>query len=108
MKECHLLDAQVGRLVRKVTWLLRPEHPELPDFLRQLRAAIVREPGDTRTEFALRAADGAAAVAEASGALTWRLSAPSFQALRAHPAVVGVRLETRPVEFKAERRWGKR
>jgi DNA polymerase-3 subunit alpha len=108
VKECQPLDAQVGRLVRKVTWLLRPEHPALPDFLHQLRATIVRESGDTRTEFALLAADGAAVVAEASGALTWRLSAPSFQALRAHPAVAGVRLETRPLELKVERRWGKR
>jgi DNA polymerase-3 subunit alpha len=108
VKECGLLDAQIGRLVRKVTWLLRPEHAELPGFLRELRATIVREPGDTRTEFALLTPGGAAAVAEASGALTWRLSAPSFQALRAHPAVAGVRLETRPLELKVERRWGKR
>ncbi len=108
VKECYPLDAQVGRLVRKVTWLLRPEHPQLPEFLRQLRATIVRESGDTRTEFALVGPDGAAAVAEASGALTWRLSAPSFQALRGHAAVAGVQIETRPLELKVERRWGKR
>ncbi len=108
VKECYPLDAQVSRLVRKVTWLLRPEHPELPEFLRQLRATIVRESGDTKSEFALVGPDGAAAVAEASGALTWRLSAPVFQALRAHPALAGVQIETRPLELKVERRWGKR
>jgi DNA polymerase-3 subunit alpha len=40
--------------------------------------------------------------------LSWKLNAPAFQQLRAHPAVVGVQLETRPVELKEDRRWKKR
>jgi DNA polymerase-3 subunit alpha len=52
--------------------------------------------------------DRAAPVAEASGALGWKLTAPVFQQLRAHPAVAGVQLETKRLELKQDRRWAKR
>ncbi|HEY4990043.1 MAG TPA: DNA polymerase III subunit alpha [Opitutaceae bacterium] len=108
VKECYALDLAVARTVRKVTWLVRPESPELEAFLRMLRETIVREPGDTRMEFAVVVAGGVAPVAEASAALAWRLTAPAFQELRAHPCVAGVRITTRPLELKQEARWAKR
>ena len=108
VKECYPLDTAVSRTVRKLTWLLRPEHPDLEAFMRELREAIVREQGDTRIEFALLLEGGLAPVAEASSALSWRLSAPAFQKLRAHPAVAGVRIETRPLELKPDTRWARR
>jgi DNA polymerase-3 subunit alpha len=108
VKECYPLDAAVCRTVRKVTWLIRPEGPELEPFLRRLRETVVREQGDTRMEFAVVVAGGVAPVAEASAALSWRLNAPAFQELRAHPSVAGVRIETRPLELRPEARWAKR
>jgi DNA polymerase-3 subunit alpha len=108
VKECYPLDLAVCRTVRKVTWLIRPDSPELEDFLRRLRETIVREAGDTRMEFAVAAPGGFAPVAEASAALSWRLSAPAFQELRGHPAVAGVRIETRPLDLKPEARWARR
>ncbi len=108
IKECYPLDAQIGSLVRKVIWLLRPAHPGLPAFLRLLRETVNRETGDTRLEFAFLFEDRAAPVAEASGALGWKLNAPVFQQLHAHPAVAGVQIETRRLELKQDRRWGKR
>jgi DNA polymerase-3 subunit alpha len=108
VKECYLLDPAVCRTVRKVTWLIRPEGPDLEAFLRKLRETIVREPGDTRMEFAVLVGGGVAPVAEASASLAWRLSAPAFQDLRNHPCVAGVRIETRPLELKAEARWARR
>jgi DNA polymerase-3 subunit alpha len=108
VKECYALDAAVTRAARKVTWLLRPGHPELEAFLRNLRETVVREPGDTRIEFAMLFDDGAAPVAEASQALSWRLTAPVFQALRSHPSVAGVRIEARPLELKPDTRWARR
>ena len=108
VKECYPLDAQVSSLVRKVTWLLRPAHPELPAFLHLLRETLNQQVGDTRVEFALVFEDRVAPVAEASAALAWKLNAPTFQQLRAHPAVAGVQLETRRLELKQERRWAKR
>jgi DNA polymerase-3 subunit alpha len=107
VKECYPLDAQVGGLVRKVTWLLHPAHPELPAFLRLLRETLNRQSGDTRVEFAFLFEDRVAPVAEASTALSWRLSAPVFQQLRAHPAVAGVQLETKRLELKQDRRWAR-
>ncbi len=108
VKECYPLDARIGALVRKVTWLLHPGHRELPAFLRLLRETLNREGGDTRVEFAFLFEDRVAPVAEASSALSWRLSAPVFQQLRSHPAVAGVQLETKRLELRQERRWAKR
>ena len=108
VKECYPLDLAVARTVRKVTWLVRPGAPDLGDFLRRLREAVVREPGDTRMEFAVLLDGGVAPVAEASAALSWRLTAPAFQELRSHPAVAGVRIEARPLELRPETRWARR
>jgi len=108
VKECYALDGAVSRTVRRITWLVRPADPGLESFLRKLREAIVMEQGDTRMEFAILLEGGVAPVAEASAALSWRLTAPIFQELRSHPAVAGVRIETRPLELKADTRWARR
>ena len=108
VKECYPLDTQVAGLVKKVTWLLHPAHPEAPAFLRQLRETLNAQVGDTRVEFGFVFADRVAPIAEASTALTWKLNAASFQQLRAHPAVAGVLIETRRLELKDDRRWKKR
>ncbi|PTY01246.1 DNA polymerase III subunit alpha [Opitutus sp. ER46] len=108
VKECYPLDGQVARLARKVIWLLRPEHPQLPAFLQLLRETLNKQVGDTRVEFAFVFEDRVAPFAEASTALTWKINAASFQKLREHPAVAGVQIETRHLELVQERRWGKR
>ena len=106
VKECYPLDSAVTNLVRKVTWLLHPDHPEAPAFLRLLRETINGQPGDTKVAFGFVFEDRAAPIADASPALAWKLTAPAFQRLRAHPAVAGVQLETRRLELK-EDRWNK-
>jgi DNA polymerase-3 subunit alpha len=108
IKECHPLEPTVTSLVKKVTWLLHPAHPELIDFLRRLRAAVNAASGDTRLELAFVFDDRAAPVADASPGLTWKLASQGFQELRAHPAVAGVQLETKKLELKPDRRWGRR
>ena len=108
VKECYPLDVAVSRTVRKVTWIIRPDHPDLESFMRGLREAVVRDQGDTRIEFAVLLADGIAPVAEASAALSWRVTGAVFQELRSHPSVAGVRIETRPLELKPETRWARR
>ena len=105
VKECYPLDGQVAALVKKVTWLLEPSHLRVAEFLHQLRETLNRQVGDTRVEFAFLFEGRMAPFAEASTALTWKLNAPSFQQLRAHPAVAGVIVETRHLELKQERRW---
>jgi DNA polymerase-3 subunit alpha len=108
IKECYPLEPAVTGHVRKVTWLLHPEHPELIDFLRRLRAAVNTASGDTRLELAFVFDGRVAPMADASPGLTWKLTSQSFQELRAHPAVAGVQLETKKLELKPDRRWGKR
>lgn len=108
VKECYPLDPFVTGVVRKVTWLLRPDHPELPAFLRLLRETVNKQTGDTRLEFGFLFADRVAPIAEVSGALSWKLTAAVFQQLRAHPAVAGVQLEAKRLELKQDRRWSRR
>ena len=108
VKECYPLDAQVASTVRKVVWLLRPDHRELPEFLRELRATLNRETGDARVEFAFAFGDRISPLAEASTALNWKVNAASFQRLRSHPAVAGAIVETRRLELREDRRFRKR
>jgi DNA polymerase-3 subunit alpha len=108
VKECYPLDLQVAGLVRKVVWLLHPQHRELPAFLRQLRETLTRQSGDTRVELAFLFDDRVAPYGEVSTALSWKINGPAFQELRAHPAVAGVQIETRALELKQDRRWSKR
>jgi DNA polymerase-3 subunit alpha len=49
-----------------------------------------------------------APLAEVSGALNWKVFGKAFQELRKHPAVSGVLVETRRLELKETRKWGKR
>jgi DNA polymerase-3 subunit alpha len=107
VKECYALDPAVVSLVQKVVWLLHPGHPEAPGFLGRLREEINRQPGHTRVEFALMLDDRIAPVAEASATLTWKVTASAFQELRAHPAVAGVQLQTKPLALKPGR-WGRK
>ncbi|MCR6657612.1 MAG: DNA polymerase III subunit alpha [Opitutus sp.] len=108
VKECYPLDVKISGLVRKVTWLLHPRHPALPEWLQQLRETLNKQVGDTRVEFAFVFDDRVAPYAEASTALTWKVNAPSFQQLRSHPAVLGVQIDTRTLELVQDRRWSKR
>jgi len=108
VKECHPLDAYLPGAIRKVTWLLLPEHPELPDFLRKLRAAINDSGGETRVELAFLFENRVAPVAETAPSLNWRVTAAAFQEMRSHPAVAGVTVEARRPELKESRRWSKR
>ncbi|MCX6956827.1 MAG: DNA polymerase III subunit alpha, partial [Verrucomicrobia bacterium] len=108
VKEASPLDGYVCSHVRKVTWLLHPAHPELNAFFRLLRDTLNKQSGDTRMEFGFLFEDRVASIAEVSTALTWKLNAPAFQALRAHPAVAGVQIETKRLELKQDRKWSKR
>jgi DNA polymerase-3 subunit alpha len=73
-----------------------------------LRDTLNKQGGDTRVEFGFLFEDRVASIAEVSGALSWKLNAPAFQALRAHPAVAGVQIETKRLELKNDRKWSKR
>jgi DNA polymerase-3 subunit alpha len=108
VRECYLLDQIVASLVRKVTWLLHPGHPELVAFLRALRSTVDASYGDTRLEFAFVFAGRIAPFADASAGLGWKLVPADFQQLRAHPAVAGTLIETKRLQLKESRRWTKR
>jgi len=108
VKELYPLAGSITSLIKKVTWLLHPSHAQTAEFLQLLRTTMNGQPGETRVEFGFLFADRVTPVAEATSALSWKLMAPVFQELRAHPAVAGVQFETKRLELKADRRWSKK
>ncbi|MDR0901429.1 MAG: hypothetical protein LBM92_01510, partial [Opitutaceae bacterium] len=108
LRELYPLEHYVPGAVKKIRWLLRPDHPGAPDFLRALRAAIDKSPGDTRADIAFLFEDRVATISEAAPALAWKLNPDTYHALRRHPAVAGIQIEVRPLELKQERRWGRK
>ncbi|RXK52848.1 DNA polymerase III subunit alpha [Oleiharenicola lentus] len=108
VKELYPLDAYLQNNIRKVTWLVQPEHPQLPDFLRLLRKTLDAAGGETKVELAFLFEGRVAPIAETSTALKWRIMPDTFQRLRAHPACAGILAEARSLELKEVKRWGKK
>ena len=108
VKELYPLEGYLGGNIRKVTWLLAPEHPQLPDFLRQLRTTLDAASGDTKVEMAFLFEDRVAPIAETANSLKWRITPEAYQLLRSHPAVAGVLAEARRPEMKEVKRWGRK
>jgi DNA polymerase-3 subunit alpha len=108
VRECYPLDLSVAAIVKKVTWLLHPDHPGLIEFLRLVRATVDANYGDTHLEFAFVFDGRIAPFAEASVGLGWKLAPASFQQLRAHPAVAGTLIEAKRLQLKDTRRRGRR
>lgn len=108
VKECRPLDNSIPGIIKSVIWILKPDHPELPEFFESLREILDQQSGDTRVCFGFLFEDQVASVAEVSTALKWKINAAAFHEIHEHPAVAGVQIETKPLELKQERRWGKR
>jgi DNA polymerase-3 subunit alpha len=108
VKECYPLENFVSGSVKRITWLVNPQHGELNDFLRFLRETLNQNTGDTKISIGFVYEQCATAISETSNALGWKLSPAKFQQLRSHPAVVGVELETKRLELKQDKRWAKR
>jgi DNA polymerase-3 subunit alpha len=108
VKECYRLESAILPLVHQITWLLRPDHPETPAFLRQMREIINRQPGGCHMAFGFVFDGAVAPVAEVSHALSWKLNPALLQELREHPAVAGVQIEAKRLELKPDRRWGRK
>ncbi|MFT3782269.1 MAG: DNA polymerase III subunit alpha [Nibricoccus sp.] len=108
VKECYPLENFVSGSVKRVTWLVDPQHAQLNDFLQLLRETLNKNVGDTKISIAFVFEQRATVVSEASSALGWKLNPAKFQQLRQHPAVVGIEIETKRLELKQDKRWAKR
>jgi len=97
----------LGNNIRKVTWLLSPGHPELPDFLKKLRATINAPAATPASSWPSCSRNGSHRSPRPRPASTGAGPA-AFQELRAHPAVAGLLAEARRPELKGSERWGKR
>ncbi|HEY8932457.1 MAG TPA: DNA polymerase III subunit alpha, partial [Rariglobus sp.] len=108
IKEVRPLEAYVMSNVKRVTWLLKPDHPQLNDFLKTLRETLNKQVGSTLTSLGFIFEDRITALSDVSGALGWKLTPNKFQELRGHPCVAGVQIETKHLEIADDRKWKKR
>jgi DNA polymerase-3 subunit alpha len=108
VKEVRPLEAYVMSNVKRVTWLLKPDHPQLNDFLRMLRETLNKQVGSTLTSLGFLFEDRITALSDVSGALGWKLTPNRFQELRSHPCVAGVQIETKHLEIADDRKWSKK
>lgn len=108
IKEVRPLEAYVMSNVKRVTWLLKPDHPQLNDFLKTLRQTLDKQVGSTLTSLGFLFEDRITALSDVSGALGWKLTPNKFQELRQHPCVAGVQIETKHLEIADDRKWSKK
>jgi DNA polymerase-3 subunit alpha len=106
VKEAYHLQPYTTANIKRIGWLLHPGHPKLTDFLQLLRTTLDRHNGDTRIDLGFVFEDRITALSEASSALGFRFHPDAFKALRQHPAVAGIQVETRRLELKNDRKWG--
>ncbi|MDF9826702.1 DNA polymerase-3 subunit alpha [Ereboglobus sp. PH5-10] len=106
INECYPLVPFIAQNIRRITWLLKPDHPELPEFLKALRKTLDQTPGKTETSFAFLFEDRVAPIAEAADSLAWTFTTECFNQIRNHPAVLGAQIHAGPLILKRqERRW---
>jgi len=108
VKEVRPLEAYVMSNVKRVTWLLHPDHKQLPEFLKTLRDTLNKQVGSTLTSLGFIFEDRITAFSDVSGALGWKLTPAKFQELRTHPAVAGVQIEVKHLEIADDRKWSKK
>lgn len=106
VKEAYPLLSYTTANVKRLGWLLQPEHPKTPEFLRLLRTTLDKYNGDTRIDLGFVFENRVTALSEASSALGFRFNPDAYKALRQHPAVAGIQVETRRLELKNDRKWG--
>ncbi len=108
VRECLSLDNYIASNVRRIIWLLHPDHEQLSEFFDFLRSKLDGQSGSTQISLGFMFEDRVASIADVSNALSWKISGDAFQEIRAHPAVAGVQIEAKPLELKQEKRWGKK
>ncbi len=106
VKEAYPLQSYTSANIKRIGFLLKPEHPQLTDFLRQLRTTLDKFNGDTRIDLGFVFENRVTALSEASSALGFRFNPDAYKTLRQHPAVAGIQVETRRLELKNDRKWG--
>jgi len=108
VKEVRPLEAYVMSNVKRVIWILHPDHPQLNDFLKTLRETLNKQVGSTLTSLGFLFEDRITALSDVSSALGWKLTPAKFQELRTHPCVAGVQIETKHLEIADDRKWSKK
>ena len=106
VKEAYPLPGYTSANLKRIRWLLHPDHPRTVEFLHLLRTTLDKHSGDTRIDLGFVFEDRVAAFGEASSALGFRFSSEAYKPLRQHPAVAGLQVETKRLEIKNDRKWG--
>ena len=106
VKEAYPLLGYTQSHIKRIQWLLHPDHPKVLDFVRLLRTTLDKFPGDTRLDLGFVFENRVAALGEVSSALGFRFQPDAYKPLSQHPAVAGLQVETKRLEIKNDRKWG--
>ena len=102
-QEVAAAEERVPGLLKSVQWVLQPE-PRAEEFLQLLAAQIGKTPGGTAPLVAFQQEGGLALEFELPPSSKLRLDLSAYRALKQHPAVCRIIVETSPPPT-AEPRW---
>jgi DNA polymerase-3 subunit alpha len=102
-QEVAAAEERVPGLLKSVQWVLQPE-PHAGEFLHLLAVQIGQTPGGTTPLLAFQQEDGRALEFELPPSSKVRLNLSAYRALKQHPAVSRIIVETAPPPV-AEPRW---
>jgi DNA polymerase-3 subunit alpha len=97
------LEQSIPRVIQGVTFILNPNHSRTIDFINTFREMIDSEHGSTRSGLSFLINDQVVE-ADIAQSLTFKITNKNYKKLRHHPALVGVRIKSVPVQPIDDRR----
>lgn len=97
------LEQSIPRIIQGVTFILDPQHDRTAKFIQSFREMIDSDPGSTRSGLSFLV-DGQIVEAEVAQSLAFTITSNNYKELRHHPSLVGVRIQSVPVQPIDDRR----
>lgn len=104
--EAYPLEKKLPSLVKMLTWYLNPQHPQVEDFLMQLKEYVHKYSGYIPMQIAFAINSEEAVIGNVAQSLSAGFYLPSIQLLKKHPACLYLAIEAQPF-VKPERSYSK-
>ena len=102
------LEQSIPRIVQRINFILHPHEANATDFIEKFRDMIDDEYGSTRVNLSFLV-DEQIVETETAQSLTFTITGTNYKALRRHPALAGVRIQSIAVQPVDDRKpWEKR
>ena len=97
------LEQSIPRIVQRINFILHPHEANATNFIETFRSMIDQEYGSTRVNLSFLI-DNQIVETETAQSLTFTITSTNYKALRRHPALAGVRVQSVPVQPIDDRR----